>query len=103
MFDGLDDEQEEDEIEANEQEEDEDSEQEDDEQEENEDDNSEHEIEEEMDSKGKGDTCLESDEDDIPCVICKKHDRMEKVINWIQCTECECWVYEMCLPRDTTG
>ena len=53
MFDGLDDEQEEDEIEADEQEEDEDSEQEDDEQEENEDDNSEHEIEEEMDSKGK--------------------------------------------------
>lgn len=27
-----------------------------------------------------------SDDDDIPCVVCKKHERAEETINWIQCT-----------------
>ena len=42
------------------------------------------------------------DDDDIPCIICKKHERTEEVVNWIQCTDldCQCWVHELCLPKD---
>lgn len=42
----------------------------------------------------------EEDSDDEPCLMCGEHDRPgDETIDWINCTECQQWVHEACLPQ----
>ena len=52
-----------------------------------------------VDDDDDGVSSDEEDSDDKLCLLCGEHDRPgDGTIDWINCTECQQWVHEVCLP-----